>query len=204
MYVTLQPADGGSCGETGRCGKSPAGGSQLLSHREFTDVGHCTSAAGTATCSGTLIVACRCLTSSAASGAALCAGVDSLAAAAFVTDNMRLFQCSRIDGSTLTQDVETISNWMKLQPPGCIRRPFRLGIPHSACQRVRQPRHAGPDDTQSDVLRALVSELRRLHPDREIRQVRCADICWHRLPQTLAPDGHPSVGLPSCTATRFT
>ncbi|MFM7863807.1 MAG: hypothetical protein ACKPHU_06315, partial [Planctomycetaceae bacterium] len=73
-------------------------------------------------------------------------------------------------GSTLTQDVETISNWMKLQP----RAVF---VVHSGwafhTQRAGEfDSLATPDRmTHSPTyLRALVSELRRLHPDREIRQ----------------------------------
>ncbi len=73
-------------------------------------------------------------------------------------------------GSTLAQDVETISAWMKLQPQAVF-------VIHSgwAKEATRADEFAGyvpPDQmTHSPVyLRALVAELRRLHPDREIRQ----------------------------------
>lgn len=73
-------------------------------------------------------------------------------------------------GSTLVQDVETISAWMKLQPKAVF-------VIHSGWAR-----HASRADefasyapavqmTHSPVyLRALISELKRLHPGREIRQ----------------------------------
>ena len=73
-------------------------------------------------------------------------------------------------GSTLMQDVETISNWMKLQPKGVF-------IVHSgwALQAQRANEFASlatPDQmTHSPhYIRALVSELRQLFPEREIRQ----------------------------------
>lgn len=73
-------------------------------------------------------------------------------------------------GSTLVQDVEAISNWMKLQPQAAF-------IIHSgwAFQSQRANEFASlatPDQmTHSPhYIRALVSELRRLFPGREIRQ----------------------------------
>ena len=73
-------------------------------------------------------------------------------------------------GSTLMQDVETISNWVKLQPKGVF-------IVHSgwALQAQRANEFASlatPNQmTHSPhYIRALVSELRQLFPGREIRQ----------------------------------
>ncbi len=73
-------------------------------------------------------------------------------------------------GSTLAQDVETISNWMKLQPKAVF-------VVHSGwafhAQRASEfASLATPDQmTHSPVyIRALVAELCRLHPGREIRQ----------------------------------
>jgi len=73
-------------------------------------------------------------------------------------------------GSTLNQDVETISSWMKLQP----RAVF---VVHSGwafhAQRASEFASLATPDRMTHsptYLRALVSELRRLHPDRQIRQ----------------------------------
>jgi hypothetical protein len=73
-------------------------------------------------------------------------------------------------GSTLAQDVAAISEWMKLQPRAAI-------VVHSgwATHRGREEEftsYAPPVAmTHSPVyLRALVAELKRLHPDREFRQ----------------------------------
>lgn len=73
-------------------------------------------------------------------------------------------------GSTLAQDVETISAWMRLQPEAVF-------VIHSGwakhAQRVEEfESSASPDQmTHSPgYLRALIAELRRLHPNREIRQ----------------------------------
>jgi len=73
-------------------------------------------------------------------------------------------------GSTLTQDVETISEWMKLQPQAVF-------VIHSGWARHAQrgsefESTASPDQmTHSPgYLRALLAELRRLHPGRELRQ----------------------------------
>ena len=73
-------------------------------------------------------------------------------------------------GATLAQDVETISNWMKLQPKAVF-------VVHSGwafhAQRANEfASLATPDQMAHSptYLRALVAELRRLHPGREIRQ----------------------------------
>lgn len=73
-------------------------------------------------------------------------------------------------GSTLAQDVEVISGWMKLQPKAVF-------VVHSGWARHAQGANefasiATPDQmTHSPTyLRALVAELRRLHPGRQIRQ----------------------------------
>ena len=73
-------------------------------------------------------------------------------------------------GATLAQDVQTISHWMKLQPKAVF-------VVHSgwAWHEKRADEFAAytaPDQmTHGPVyLRALVAELKRLHPGREIRQ----------------------------------
>ena len=73
-------------------------------------------------------------------------------------------------GSTLAQDVEVISAWMKLQPKAVF-------VVHSGwafhAQRAGEfASLATPDQMAHSptYLRALVGELRRAHPGREIRQ----------------------------------
>lgn len=73
-------------------------------------------------------------------------------------------------GSTLTQDVETISAWMQLQPKA-------IFVIHTGWGRHAQHMdefggYAAPEPMlQSPVyFRALLAELRRVNPGREIRQ----------------------------------
>lgn len=73
-------------------------------------------------------------------------------------------------GSTLAQDVETISAWMKLQTKAVF-------VIHSGWARHAQlaeefESYAPPEQmTHSpSYFVALVAELRRLHPGRELRQ----------------------------------
>ncbi|QDU28209.1 Leucine Rich repeats (2 copies) [Anatilimnocola aggregata] len=73
-------------------------------------------------------------------------------------------------GSTLAQDVETISAWMKLQPQAVF-------VIHSGWAKHAQRADEFASYTTPDLmvhspayLRALIAELQRLHPDREIRQ----------------------------------
>lgn len=73
-------------------------------------------------------------------------------------------------GTTLAQDVEVISEWMKLQPKAVF-------VIHSGwafqTQRANEfASYAVPDQmTHSPgYIRALIAELKRLHPDREVRQ----------------------------------
>ncbi len=75
-------------------------------------------------------------------------------------------------GSTLTQDVETISVWMKMQPEAVFV--IHSGWAHHA---TREEEFANPDPTEKmqyspAYYRALVAELRRLHPGRTVRQTR--------------------------------
>lgn len=74
------------------------------------------------------------------------------------------------DGSTLSQDVEAISSWMTMQP----RAVFVI---HSgwAAHAKRASEFAGDAAPERmthcpGYVRALIAELRRLHPGREIRQ----------------------------------
>ena len=79
-------------------------------------------------------------------------------------------------GTTLAQDVEVISNWMKLQPKAVF-------VIHSGWAR-QGPRadefasYATPLQMNHGPVyfRALLSELRRLHPGREIRQTLCQNL----------------------------
>ena len=73
-------------------------------------------------------------------------------------------------GTTLAQDVETISAWMQLQPKAVF-------VIHSGWSRHAQHTdefagYAAPDQMVHNpgYFRALLAELRRLHPGREIRQ----------------------------------
>ena len=73
-------------------------------------------------------------------------------------------------GSTLAQDVETISAWMKLQPTAVF-------VIHSGWARHAQradefASYATPEQMlhSPGYFRALLAELRRLHPGRELRQ----------------------------------
>ncbi|MFM2096023.1 MAG: hypothetical protein RIS70_3147 [Planctomycetota bacterium] len=79
-------------------------------------------------------------------------------------------------GSTLAQDVETISAWMKLQPNA-------IFVVHSGwafhAQRAKEfASLATPSQmTHSpSYIRALIAELGRLHPGREIRQTLSQNI----------------------------
>ena len=73
-------------------------------------------------------------------------------------------------GSTLAQDVETISAWMKLQPKAVFV--FHSGWAWHAQRAAEFESYAPPEQmTHSPgYFRALVAELRRLHPGRELRQ----------------------------------
>jgi len=73
-------------------------------------------------------------------------------------------------GSTLAQDVETISTWMKLQPNAVFV--VHSGWAFHAQREIEFASLATPDQMSHSphYFRALVAELRRLHPNREIRQ----------------------------------
>jgi hypothetical protein len=73
-------------------------------------------------------------------------------------------------GSTLAQDVETISSWMKLQPEAVF-------VIHSGwatqIQRADEFESYAPPEQMvhsPGYIRTLISELRRLHPGRTLRQ----------------------------------
>ena len=82
-------------------------------------------------------------------------------------------------GSTLAQDVETISNWMKLQPKAVFV--VHSGWAFAARRAAEFAGLATPDQmTHSPTyFRALVAELRRLHPGREIRQTLAQNLLAH-------------------------
>lgn len=73
-------------------------------------------------------------------------------------------------GSTLAQDVETISDWMRRQPQAVFV--IHSGWAWHAKRAQEFASYAAPDQmTHSPgYTRALVAELRRLHPGRELRQ----------------------------------
>ena len=73
-------------------------------------------------------------------------------------------------GSTLAQDLETISVWMELQPKAVFV--IHSGWATHAQRAAEFGSHAPPEQmTHSPVyLRALIAGLRQLHPGREIRQ----------------------------------
>lgn len=73
-------------------------------------------------------------------------------------------------GSTLAKDVETISAWMKLQPQAIFV--IHSGWAFHAQREAEFASFASPEvmTHSPGYLRALVAELKRLHPDRELRQ----------------------------------
>jgi len=93
-------------------------------------------------------------------------------------------------GSTLSQDVETISAWMKLQPQAVFV--IHSGWAKHAQRSQEFESYTSPEQmTHSPgYFRALITELRRLHPDREIRQTLAqhllaaiaADVAGNRAP----------------------
>jgi hypothetical protein len=73
-------------------------------------------------------------------------------------------------GSTLARDAETISAWMKLQPKAVFV--IHSGWAFRARRADEFASYTSPDEMVHSLgyIRALVGELRRLHPGREIRQ----------------------------------
>jgi len=73
-------------------------------------------------------------------------------------------------GSTLAQDVETITCWMKMQPKAVFV--VHSGWAFSAQRAAEYTSLATPDQMAHSpaYIRALVAELRRLHPGRVVRQ----------------------------------
>lgn len=73
-------------------------------------------------------------------------------------------------GSTLAQDVETISIWMKLQPKAVFV--IHSGWAWHGKRAEEFASYVSPDQMSHSpgYFRALVAELRRLHPGRQIRQ----------------------------------
>ena len=73
-------------------------------------------------------------------------------------------------GSTLAQDVETISAWMKLQPKAVFV--IHSGWAFHAKQADEFASFTSPDHMvhSPGYIRALIGELRRLYPQREFRQ----------------------------------
>lgn len=79
-------------------------------------------------------------------------------------------------GSTLVQDVETISRWMKMQPQAVFV--IHSGWAFHAQRSNEFTSLATPEQmTHSPTyMRALIAELRRLHPGREIRQTSAQNL----------------------------
>ncbi|MCA9174924.1 MAG: hypothetical protein KDB14_10630 [Planctomycetales bacterium] len=73
-------------------------------------------------------------------------------------------------GSTLQQDVETISRWMALQPHATFV--LHTGWARRLERAEEDASYAAPDEMLHSLgyIRALLAELRRLHPGRELRQ----------------------------------
>lgn len=73
-------------------------------------------------------------------------------------------------GATLAQDVETISTWMQLQPKAVFV--IHSGWAFHAQRADEFASYTAPDQmAHSPVyIRALIRELKRLHPGRELRQ----------------------------------
>lgn len=104
-------------------------------------------------------------------------------------------------GSTLQQDVETISAWMKMQPDAVFV--IHSGWAHHATRAEEFASYEPVDKMQHspEYFRALVAELRRLHPGREIRQTRAIhllakiaeDIAAHKAPFKDLTDLHRDV-----------
>lgn len=73
-------------------------------------------------------------------------------------------------GSTLAQDVETISAWMKLQPKAVFV--IHSGWAWHSKRADEFASYASPEQMTHGPLyiRALISELKKIHPGRELRQ----------------------------------
>ncbi len=73
-------------------------------------------------------------------------------------------------GATLAQDVEVISEWMKLQPKAVFV--IHSGWAFHAQRAAEFESYAVPEQMAHSpgYIRALIRELKRLHPDRELRQ----------------------------------
>lgn len=73
-------------------------------------------------------------------------------------------------GSTLDQDVETISTWMKLQPQAVFV--IHTGWAFQTERAKEFASYAAPQQMEHspNYIRALIARLHELHPEREIRQ----------------------------------
>jgi Leucine Rich repeat len=79
-------------------------------------------------------------------------------------------------GSRLTQDVETISAWIKLQPKAVFV--IHSGWAKHAQREDEFASYTAPEQMvhSPGYLRALVAELKRLHPGREFRQTMAQNL----------------------------
>jgi hypothetical protein len=86
-------------------------------------------------------------------------------------------------GSTLAQDVETISTWMKLQPGAALI--IHTGWARQVDRAAEFASFSVPVEMvhSQTYIRALIAELRRLHPDRELRQTLAQNLL-----ETIAED----------------
>lgn len=101
-------------------------------------------------------------------------------------------------GSTLTQDVETISAWMKMQPQAVFV--IHSGWAHHATRAAEFVNHGDTEQMQHSpaYFRALLAAVRKLHPNRELRQTRAihllakiaADIAAKQAPFNAITDLH--------------
>jgi hypothetical protein len=79
-------------------------------------------------------------------------------------------------GSTIAQDVETISAWMKLQPQAVFV--IHSGWAFHAKREAEFDAYAAPVQMEHSpaYFRALIAELKKAHPGREIRQTMAQNL----------------------------
>ena len=80
------------------------------------------------------------------------------------------------NGSTLATDVETISNWMKMQPDAVFVIHSGWAFHATRVDEFTNFDLNGTLNHSPTYYRALVAKLRELHPDREIRQTRAINL----------------------------
>jgi hypothetical protein len=94
-------------------------------------------------------------------------------------------------GSTVAQDVETISAWMKLQPKAVFV--IHSGWAFHAKREAEFDAYAAPVQMEHSpaYFRALIGELKKAHPGREIRQTMAQNLLAQIADDISADDGAP-------------